>query len=216
MTETEFCLRPMKCELNVLSVPDGSSMFMQGDTSIISAVYGPVEAKVQKMLYDKAHVEVTYNAAKGPPSVNGRVMEKYIKDSCESAIMTTLHPGASVSINVQELQDSGGILACALNASCLALINASVSMKYTVAAVHCMIDKDSDQIIVDPDNVQIQNSRASFTYAFDSVRKDVICCHTTGTFLEKDLIATKKCCKNACQYIFDFYREIVKKYANII
>ncbi|XP_051162138.1 exosome complex component RRP46 [Leptopilina boulardi] len=216
MTAAEYCLRPMKCELNVLSAPDGSSMFVQGDTTIISAVYGPVEAKVQKMLYDKAHVEVTYNAAQGPPSVNGRVTEKYIKDSCESAIMTTLHPGASISINVQELQDSGGILACALNASCLALLNASVSMKYTVAAVHCMIDKNTDQIIMDPDNTQLQNARASFTYAFDSVRKDVICCHTSGTFVEKDMIATKQCCKTASQHVFDLYREIVKKYANII
>ena len=30
MTESKFSLRPMSCELNVLSVPDGSSMLMQG------------------------------------------------------------------------------------------------------------------------------------------------------------------------------------------
>ena len=36
-------------------------------------------------------------------------MELYIKDSCEAALITTLHPGAAVSINVQELQDCGGV-----------------------------------------------------------------------------------------------------------
>lgn len=216
MTESNSCLRPMKCELNVLSVPDGSSMFIQGDTTVIAGVYGPVEVKLQKMLYDKANVEVTYNAAKGPPSINGRMMEMYIKDSCESAIVTTLHPAASVSINIQELQDSGGILACAINASCLALINASICMKYTVAAVSCMINKDSNEIILDPDNLLMENARASFTYVFDSVKKDVICCHTSGIFSEKELIATKRSCKNASQYVFDIYREIVKNYANII
>lgn len=36
-------------------------------------------------------------------------MELYIKDTCESAILTTLHPVSTVSINVQELQDCGGV-----------------------------------------------------------------------------------------------------------
>ena len=30
MTEEQCSLRPLKCELNYLSVPDGSTMFMQG------------------------------------------------------------------------------------------------------------------------------------------------------------------------------------------
>lgn len=30
MTESECSLRPINCELNYLSVPDGSTMFMQG------------------------------------------------------------------------------------------------------------------------------------------------------------------------------------------
>ena len=36
-------------------------------------------------------------------------MELYIKDSCEAALISTLHPGSAISINVQELQDSGGV-----------------------------------------------------------------------------------------------------------
>ena len=30
MTETQYTLRPLNCEMNYLTVPDGSSMFMQG------------------------------------------------------------------------------------------------------------------------------------------------------------------------------------------
>ncbi|XP_033216881.1 exosome complex component RRP46 isoform X2 [Belonocnema kinseyi] len=156
MTEEECSLRPINCELNVLSVPDGSAMFMQGDTTVIAGVYGPVDVKLQKMMYDKASVEATYTAAKGPPSINDRLKELYIKDSCEAALIATLHPGSLISINIQELQDSGGILASAINAACLALINASLSMKFTIAAINCMIDKDSDQLILDPDNVQTE------------------------------------------------------------
>lgn len=48
------------------------------------------------------------------------------------------------------------LLACAINASCLALMNAGLSMKYVIAAVSCMIEKETEKTIVDPDDVQLQ------------------------------------------------------------
>ena len=115
-------------------------------------------------------------------------------------------------------------------------------MKFTIAAIHCIIDKDSNQVILDPDNIKtevilffntfsnfedreqfhqsnsylFQNARATFTYVFDSIKKDIVCCHTSGIFSEKELVQTKERCRDASQYVFDFYREVVKKYANII
>lgn len=38
VTETEHILRPMKCELNQLSMPDGSAMFMQGRLIVIVCI----------------------------------------------------------------------------------------------------------------------------------------------------------------------------------
>ena len=43
-------------------------LIFSGDTTVIVGVYGPVEVKLQKMMYDKASVEATYTAAKGPQS----------------------------------------------------------------------------------------------------------------------------------------------------
>ena len=48
------------------------------------------------------------------------------------------------------------MLGCIINAACLALINAGIPMKFTIAAVNCMIQKDSEDIILDPDNIQLQ------------------------------------------------------------
>ncbi|CAL7950052.1 unnamed protein product [Xylocopa violacea] len=215
-TENEFILRPINCELNQLSMPDGSAMLMQGDTAVIAGIYGPIEAKPQKMIYDKASVEVSYIPIKGPGKVDDRMTEMYIKETCEAAIIVTFHPATAICINIQEVEDSGSILACTINAACLALINAGIPMKFTIAAINCMIEDDTGKIIIDPDSTQLQNAKAEFTYAFDSMKKNVICCHTAGRFTEKEFLETMDKSKQASQYVFDFYRNLVKRYANLI
>lgn len=214
--DNEFVLRPINCEMNQLSMPDGSAMLMQGDTTVIAGVYGPVEAKPQKMIYDKAFVEVSYTPIKGPAKVDDRMTEMYIKETCEAAIIVTFHPATAICISIQELEDSGGLLACIINAACLALINAAIPMKFTIAAVSCMIEDSTNNIILDPDNTQLEDARAEFTYAFDSMKKDVICCHTTGQFTEAEFFETIDKCRQGSQRVFDFYRNLVKKYANVI
>jgi exosome complex component RRP46 len=47
------------------------------------------------------------------------------------------------------------LLACAVNASCLALINSGIAMKFLVAAVSCMIDHE-DNILIDPNSKQLK------------------------------------------------------------
>ena len=43
-------------------------LYISGNTAVIAGIYGPVEAKLQKMIYDKASVEVSYSPIKGPTS----------------------------------------------------------------------------------------------------------------------------------------------------
>jgi exosome complex component RRP46 len=47
------------------------------------------------------------------------------------------------------------LLACAVNAACLALINSGIAMKFLVAAVSCMIDRE-DNILIDPNSKQLK------------------------------------------------------------
>lgn len=108
------------------------------------------------------------------------------------------------------------LLACTINAACIALVNASIPMKYTVAAVACMIDRESGDLLLDPEEPQLQNARASFTFAFDSIKRHLVCCHTTGRFTEKEFLDSMDKCREASRHVFDFYRDIVRKYANLI
>ena len=41
--------------------------FIAGDTAVVTAVYGPVEAKPQRILIDKASVEAIYRPKSGLP-----------------------------------------------------------------------------------------------------------------------------------------------------
>jgi len=216
VTEIDCMLRSINCEINLLSRSDGSTMFMQGDTTIIAGVNGPLEARSQKMAYDRVSVEVTYTPLKGPAKVDDRLIETYIRETCESAILVSFHPNTMVCINLQEMQDSGGLLACAINAACLALINSGLSMKYTIAAVSCMIEKETGEVIMDPDSSQLRNAKAEFTYAFDSINKDIVCCHSTGRFSRSEFLASMDKCRQVSKYVFDYYRAVTKKYANII
>ncbi|TGZ46244.1 exosome complex component RRP46 [Temnothorax curvispinosus] len=215
-TEIDCTLRPINCEINLLSRSDGSTMFMQGDTTIIAGVNGPLEARSQKMAYDRVSIEVTHTPLKGPAKVDDRLIETYIKETCESAILVSFHPNTMVCINLQEMQDSGGLLACAINAACLALINSGLSMKYTVAAVSCMIEKEAGEVIMDPDSSQLKNAKAEFTFAFDSINKDIVCCHSIGRFSQTEFLASMDKCRQVSKYVFDYYREVTKKYANVI
>ncbi|XP_063235570.1 exosome complex component RRP46 [Bacillus rossius redtenbacheri] len=215
MDEEEHKLRPLKCELFALSRPDGSAMLIQGDTAVLAAMYGPVEVKAQKMSIEKASVEAVYRPKVGVPRIADKTREELIRNTCEISLMATLHPRTSVVVILQEMQDSGGLLSCALNAGCLALINSGISMKFLIAAVNCMINKD-DAVILDPDNKQLKESKATLMFVFDNVQKNVVACHTSGMFSQTQFHECLLKCREASDIVFAFYRNIVNQYANVV
>ncbi|KAE8745143.1 hypothetical protein FOCC_FOCC008209 [Frankliniella occidentalis] len=205
-------LRPFYCELNVLSRPDGSAIVTQGETAAIAGVYGPIEVKPNKIHIEKATVEGIYRPKSGLPCVSDRLCETTLQNTFEAAVLTSQYPRTLISISVQEMQDSGGLLACAINAGCLALMNSGLSMKFLVAAVHCMINK-TGEVILDPDNKQLKDSCASLMFAFDNVDKNIVSSSTHGRFTEAQYQEALLRCRTASTEIFQLYRDMVKKYA---
>lgn len=41
--------------------------------------------------------------------IDDRMTEMYIKETCEAAIIVTFHPATAICINIQEMEDSGGV-----------------------------------------------------------------------------------------------------------
>jgi len=98
------CLRPLSCELGVLSRPDGSASFTQGGTTVVVAVYGPAEVRTSRELIDRAIVEVVYNPKVGQSGPEERAIEKLIAGVCESTIITTVNPHTAYTVVIQEVQ----------------------------------------------------------------------------------------------------------------
>ncbi|XP_055616065.1 exosome complex component RRP46 [Toxorhynchites rutilus septentrionalis] len=207
---TDNSLRPMLCELNILTRSDGSAMLTQGETAVVAAVNGPMEVRMQHMNVEKAHIEIHFKPRFGLGGVNDRLLEDLIKRTYESVILTSLHPRTAISIQIQEMQDRGGLVACTINAVCLALMNSGIEMKHLVAAVHCVID-EKGHITLDPDELQSKHPRAKFTFVFENVSKNTVSIYTHGKFTLAEYHEVLRMATGAVEKVFNFYGEIIAK-----
>ncbi|KAH8294118.1 hypothetical protein KR054_008581 [Drosophila jambulina] len=204
-------LRQMKCEFNPLSRCDGSVMYSQGATVVIAAVLGPIEVKTQNLSIDGSYLECNYRPKAGLPQVKERIREATIRDILELALLAEAHPRAKMSVQVQELEDRGSIDACAVNSACLAMLIGGLPLKYSFAAVHCIINEHGDYVL-DPDQNETLHQRASFTFAFDSVDGDLLLVQTKGSFKIAQFNDVECLCRAASTEIFNFYRSQIAKY----
>ncbi|XP_071794917.1 exosome complex component RRP46-like [Asterias amurensis] len=195
---------------NLLSRPDGSATFTQGDTSVMAAVYGPGDVRQTKEIIDRATVEVIYKPTVGMPGIKEKFQEELIRNTCGAVIMTTLHPRTSVTIVTQVVHDAGSLLSCSINASCMALIDAGVPMKCLVAGVTCMLDKEK-RLFLDPTDKQTEDAACCATFAFDSSNKKVITSTMQGSCTVQEYQMLLASCQTASEKVFEFYRSSAEK-----
>ncbi|KAJ8372766.1 hypothetical protein AAFF_G00277090 [Aldrovandia affinis] len=205
-----LALREFGCEQNLLSRPDGSASFVQGDSSVLAGVYGPAEVKISKEIYDRATMEVVIQPKVGLPGVRERAREQCVRETCEAALLSSLHPRSSLSLVLQVVHDDGSLLSCCLNAACMALMDAGLPMGCLFCGVTCAIDPEG-RLITDPTARQEQNSRAVMTFAIDSAQHRVMMSSTKGSFSLDELQQCIAVSQRASEKIFHFYRESVRR-----
>lgn len=203
-------LQPLQCEMQLLSQPDGSALLSTGDTSILAAVYGPMEVRIAKELADRATVEVVYKPKIGMPGCAEKLQERLVRNTCENVIMAALHPRTAIQIVIQQLHDGGSQLACCINASCLALMDAAVPLCCMVAAVSCVIDSNG-QLHVDPKRNVEAEAPIQMTFAFESKSLNVLTTSAAGNFTDEQFQICLAACKQATEQVFNFYRDTLKK-----
>ncbi|XP_078000734.1 exosome complex component RRP46-like [Glandiceps talaboti] len=207
---TDDALRSQSCEQNLLSRPDGSATYNQGDTSVMAAVYGPAEIKQSKEILDRATLEVIYKPKVGIPGCADKFQERLIRNTCGTVVLTALHPRSSITVVTQIIHSSGSLLSCCINAACMAMLDAGLPMKYLVASVTCCLDED-DVITLDPTDQQEKEAKSIFTFAFDSKNKDIVTSHTQGIYTVEQFHTCLEACRTASQIVFDFFRDSVKR-----
>lgn len=208
-----------------------------GETTVTASVLGPLEGKLHSLQIDKAYVEVYYRSKSGLPTASDKLREKIIRNTCETAILAVLYPRSGITIQIYEMEDGGGVrninqinfiidshslihvfiffcpqlIACSVNAACLALLNSGLSMKMLVGGVHCIITADGD-LVLDPSRDQCDKARASLTFVFDSIDKNIVSAHTTGKFTIGEYNDAVFQCQRASDVVFKFYRNALKKF----
>ena len=179
------------------------------------AVYGPGEARQRHGdVTDRAGVEVVVRPRTGLPLVEDRARESRIQSVCSSAILTVLHPRTYFSINLQELQDDGCLESVCLNAACLALLDASVPLKFLLASVTVVMTEDGS-IICDPTSKQLSSSDcvATSTFVFSNrlPGPSIVSSYTDGNFSPTQLQESLTAAHAASQQVFAFYKETLAR-----
>lgn len=95
-------IRPLAVEQGLLNRADGSARFVQGNTSVLAAVYGPAPPKAVRMeKLDRARVEVEFKPESGASSSEEAEVELLLRRSLEEVVLLSRYPRCMVSVVIQ-------------------------------------------------------------------------------------------------------------------
>lgn len=98
-------IRPLAAEQGILNRADGSARFLQGNTSVLAAVYGPAPAKAARMeKADMATVDVNFKPESGITSPADAERELLLRRSLEEVVLRSRYPRCVVSVVIQVRQ----------------------------------------------------------------------------------------------------------------
>uniref|UniRef100_A0A8C7EQX4 Exosome component 5 n=1 Tax=Neovison vison TaxID=452646 RepID=A0A8C7EQX4_NEOVI len=136
--------------------------------------------------------------------------ERLIRNTCEAVVLGTLHPRTSITVVLQVVSDAGSLLACCLNAACMALVDAGVPMRALFCGVTCALNADGT-LVLDPTAKQEKEARAVLTLALDSVERKLLMSTTKGLYSDAELQQCLAAAQAASQHVFRFYRESLQR-----
>jgi exosome complex component RRP46 len=152
-----------------LSYPD--------DVHVLASVSGPMEVRLAAENSTKATFEVSVRPLASIPGTEAKALGATIKSLLTPSLLLTRHPRTLIQLVIQPLSPSlvgskkvmpslhPGIAAASINASSLALMNASVTMKGVVCAA-AVARTSSEELILNPSTDQLASSTTSGCFAF--------------------------------------------------
>ncbi|KAJ5986203.1 3' exoribonuclease family domain 1-domain-containing protein [Penicillium sp. IBT 35674x] len=132
-------LRLLQAQISTNPASSGSSYLSMGNTSIMCSVHGPAEGRRGDAAGSSgAVVEVDVNVAGfagvdrrrrggGGDKTSSRIAV-ILRSTFQSHLHTYLYPHSTISIHVSVLSSDGSVLAAAINACTLALVDAGIPM----------------------------------------------------------------------------------------
>ncbi|KAG2903876.1 hypothetical protein PC116_g14872 [Phytophthora cactorum] len=230
-------LRPFASEQGALFRADGSARMSHGSSTVLAAVYGPGQARNWRSeKTDKATLDVCFKLEKGIMTSKEKEYEQIIRETFMPVVLTDSFPRAVISIVVQVIEDNGSIsfplfdycyiflnlwigdfvvwcqylLAVAINAVSLALMDAGVPMVSVVTATSCSIFDDGN-LYLDPTSAEEEEAASWVTTARSSTSDGVLTCITNGLLSEEQYFACSEACQRASESVAAFFRIVQQK-----
>ncbi|RLN71069.1 hypothetical protein BBJ29_006799, partial [Phytophthora kernoviae] len=128
--------------------------------------------------------------------------EQIIRETFTPIVLTDNFPRAVISIV--------HLLAVAINAVSLALLDAGVPMLAVVTATSCGIFPDGNMYL-DPTSVEEEQAVSWVTTARSSSSDGVLTCITNGLLSEEQYFACSEACQRASESVAAFFRIVQQK-----
>ncbi|CAI5702780.1 unnamed protein product [Peronospora effusa] len=196
-------LRPFACEQGALFRADGSARMSHGRTTVLAAVHGPGQARNWRSeKTDKATLDVCFKLEKGVMTSKEKEYELIIRETFTPVVLSDNFPRAVISIV--------HLLAVAINAVSLALMDAGVPMISVVTATSCGIFADGN-LYLDPSSVEEEEAVSWVTTSRSSTSDGVLTCITNGLLSEEQYFACSEACQRASESVAAFFRIVQQK-----
>ncbi|KAG7379094.1 Exosome component 5 [Phytophthora pseudosyringae] len=196
-------LRPFASEQGALFRADGSARMSHGSSTVLAAVYGPGQARNWRAEKpDKATLDVCFKLEKGIMTSKEKEYEQIIRETFTPVVLTDSFPRAVISIV--------HLLAVAINAVGLALMDAGVPMISVVTATSCSIFDDGN-LYLDPTSAEEEEAVSWVTTARSSTSDGVLTCITNGLLSEEQYFACSEACQRASESVAAFFRIVQQK-----
>jgi exosome complex component RRP46 len=100
----------------------------------MAAVYGPQQVLARKEDVDKLAIEVCWRPPFGLQTPADVERETTLRRTLEQIVLTSQMPRLGIRVVVQVIAQDGSLEACAMNATCHALMDAGIPMFGTLVA----------------------------------------------------------------------------------
>ena len=217
-------LRPLAAEVSCLNRADGSAKFSSGSTQILAAVYVPAAPRIpSRERVGEAVIGVVFNfgtkAAATADNMsntnpgygaNERELERFIGDSLMVCVAIEKYARTVIEIFIQVIKADGSLVATALNAVTLALLDAGIQMNSLPVATTCLVPTNGSSVVeikFDPTSEEESSEDYSaIIVSTDSVKEGVIATVTSGSFHLDSFLSCVEVASRASKAVVAFMR----------
>lgn len=213
-------LRTIRYKFGVVPLSDGSVYFEQGLNKVLVMVHGPQEHSggggegardgvcSLSVSVENAPFSGTMWKAKRAGDRRTAEMETLLRQTLEEVVMLELYPKSEIAIVIHVLETDGSVICAILNAVCLALVVAGVSMNDMLVA--CSIGLVKEKICQDCTQVEQSSGGAYFPVAMKARSEDIIMLQLTSRISLELLDVSLRSAVQGCRKIREIFEDALK------